>query len=77
MQWLVNFFLIDSVLKSLKKSKTIPEESVFLTSLFSIITNSESLIELMMLHYSSGDKDTSARWKAVVWIEIVKYERQR
>lgn len=60
------------VLKSLKKSKTIPEENFFLTSLFSLITNSESLIELIMIHYYSNDKESSSRWKAVVWIEIVK-----
>jgi len=57
--------------RALKKSKTLPKQSVLLTTLFSLITNSEMLIELITI-YMDKNKGTKYRWPAILSIEIVK-----
>jgi len=59
------------IFKALKKSKTLPKQSILLTTLFSLITNSEMLIELITI-YMDKNKGTKYRWPAILSIEVVK-----
>jgi len=59
------------IFRALKKSKTLPKQSILLTTLFSLITNSEMLIELITI-YMDKNKGTKYRWPTILSIEIVK-----